>query len=180
MEQTQTQNNKQWIVVFIACFLGLVVDGMDLQMLSLTLPSLIEEFGITQTQAGMIGTFSLIGMAIGGISGGWLSDRFGRVRMATYMLVLFTVGTAALGLVQSYEQFVVIRFISAIGIGAEYTIVTMLMAEYVPTRKRTTILRYFTSRILRRIFSCCFISRGHSTSNMAGDRYTSFLLFQSY
>ena len=136
----ETRKNNQWILVFIACFLGLVVDGMDLQMLSLTLPSLTEEFGITQTQAGMIGTFSLIGMAIGGITGGWLSDRFGRVRMASYMLVLFTIGTAALGLVQTYEQFVVIRFISAIGIGAEYTIVTMLMAEYVPTKNRTTIL----------------------------------------
>ncbi|MDR7076079.1 AAHS family cis,cis-muconate transporter-like MFS transporter [Neobacillus niacini] len=136
----KSQNNKTWIVVFIACFLGLAVDGMDMQMLSLTLPSLIEEFGISQTQAGMLGTFSLIGMAIGGISGGWLSDRFGRVRMATYMLVLFTVGTALLGFVQSYEQFIVIRFISGMGIGAEFTIVTMLMAEYVPTKRRTTIL----------------------------------------
>ncbi|MGW8428343.1 MFS transporter [Peribacillus simplex] len=136
----KSQNNKSWVVVFIACFLGLVVDGMDLQMLSLTLPSLIEEFGISNTQAGLIGTLSLVGMAVGGITGGWLSDRFGRVRMATYMLVLFTVGTALLGLVQTYEQFMIIRFLSAIGIGAEYTIVTMLMAEYVPTQKRTTIL----------------------------------------
>ena len=72
--------------------------------------------------------------------GGWLSDRYGRVRMATYMFVLFCIGTAALGLVQTYEQFILIRFISAIGIGAEYSIVTMLMAEYVPTKRRTTIL----------------------------------------
>lgn len=136
----KVQNNKSWIMVFIFGFLALLVDGMDLQMLSLTLPSLIGEFGISKTQAGLIGTLSLVGMAIGGISGGWLSDRFGRVRMATYMLVLFTVGTALLGFVHSFEQFVAIRFISAIGIGAEYSIVTMLMAEYVPTNKRTTIL----------------------------------------
>ena len=139
MEKVQT-NNRKWIVVFVACFLGLVVDGMDLQMLSLTLPSLMEEFQINKTQAGIISTWSLVGMAIGGIVGGWLSDRYGRVKMATYMLVLFCVGTACLGLVQTYEQFIVIRFISAIGIGAEYSIVTMLMAEYVPTKKRTTIL----------------------------------------
>jgi MFS transporter, AAHS family, cis,cis-muconate transporter len=136
----KTHSNRNWIVVFIACFLGLVVDGMDLQFLSLTLPALMEEFQISKTQAGIISTWSLIGMATGGIVGGWLSDRFGRVRMATYMMVLFSVGTALLGLVQTYEQFIVIRFISAIGIGAEYSIVTMLMAEYVPTKKRTTIL----------------------------------------
>ncbi|MEK4426111.1 MFS transporter [Solibacillus sp. FSL K6-1523] len=135
-----TQPDKKWKLVFVVCFIGLVVDGMDLQFLSLTLPSLREEFDISATQAGIISTWSLIGMAIGGIGGGWLSDRFGRVRMATYMLVLFCLGTASLGLVQSYEQFIVVRFLSAIGIGAEYSIVTMLMAEYVPTKKRTTIL----------------------------------------
>ncbi len=134
------QKDRKWVVVFVACFLGLVVDGMDLQFLSLTLPSLMEEFQISKVQAGIISTWSLVGMAIGGIVGGWLSDRYGRVRMATYMLVLFCIGTAALGLVQTYEQFIIIRFISAIGIGAEYSIVTMLMAEYVPTKRRTTIL----------------------------------------
>jgi AAHS family cis,cis-muconate transporter-like MFS transporter len=45
-----------------------------------------------------------------------------------------------LGFAQSYEQFAVIRFITGIGLGAEYTICTMLMAEYVPTRIRTTVL----------------------------------------
>lgn len=136
----KTQSNPTWIIVFIACFLGLVVDGMDLQMLALTLPSLMGEFEISKATAGLIGTMSLVGMAIGGIVGGWLSDRYGRVRMATYMMVLFSVGTAALGFVHTYEQFLVTRFISSIGIGAEYSIVTMLMAEYVPTKKRTTIL----------------------------------------
>ena len=32
------QKDRKWVVVFVACFLGLVVDGMDLQFLSLTLP----------------------------------------------------------------------------------------------------------------------------------------------
>jgi AAHS family cis,cis-muconate transporter-like MFS transporter len=136
----KTQSNRTWIIVFIASFLGLMVDGMDIQLLSLTLPSLMEEFQMTKATAGLLSTWSLIGMATGGIIGGWLSDRFGRVRMATYMMVIFSVGTALLGFVQTYEQFLVIRFISAIGIGAEYSIVTMLMAEYVPTKKRTTIL----------------------------------------
>ena len=41
---------------------------------------------------------------------------------------------------QSFDQFLAIRTISAIGIGAEYSICTMLMAEYVKTHNRTTIL----------------------------------------
>jgi len=133
-------SNRPWIVVFFACFLGLLVDGMDLQMLSITMPSLIKDFNIGEVDAGLIATWSLVGMAIGGITGGWLSDRIGRVRMVAWMMILFSVGTALLGFAQTYEQFIIIRLISAIGIGAEYTICTMLMAEYVPTNIRTTIL----------------------------------------
>ncbi len=132
--------DKVWIAVFISSFLGLFVDGFDLQMLSLTLPALKAEWGLSNTQAGLLATWSLAGMAIGGMGGGWLADRFGRVRMAAWMIVLFSVGSAVLGLTQSYEQFVVVRFITGIGLGAEYTICTMLMAEYVPTRIRTTVL----------------------------------------
>lgn len=73
MEKVQS-NNRLWVIVFVACFLGLVVDGMDLQILSLTMPSLLPDFHISKTQAGTLGTWSLAFMALGGIIGGWLSD----------------------------------------------------------------------------------------------------------
>ncbi|WP_082129835.1 MFS transporter [Aneurinibacillus tyrosinisolvens] len=129
-----------WITVFISCFLGLIFDGMDMQILSLTLSKLMQEFHISKGEAGLLGTWSLVGMAIGGIAGGWLSDRYGRVRIAAWMMVVFSIGTTLLAFAQTYEQFLMLRTISAIGIGAEYTVITMLMAEYVPTKKRTTIL----------------------------------------
>jgi AAHS family cis,cis-muconate transporter-like MFS transporter len=55
-------------------------------------------------------------------------------------MILFSVGTAFLGLTQNYWQFAVVRFISAIGLGAEYVVCNTLMAEYVPTSRRTTVL----------------------------------------
>lgn len=134
------ENKNLWKVVFIASFIGLVVDGMDIQLLSLVMPSLIEEFGLDTKQAGWISTWSLLGMALGGIIGGWLSDRFGRVKMMTYMMILFSVGTALLAFVQTYEQFIIVRFISAIGMGAEYSLATMLMAEYIKVKHRATIM----------------------------------------
>lgn len=136
----QIPADKIWIAVFVSSFLGLFVDGFDLQMLSITLPSLKAEWNLTNTQAGLLATWSLAGMAVGGIAGGWLADLFGRVRMAAWMIVIFSVGSMVLGFTRSYEEFVVIRFITGIGLGAEYTICTLLMAEYVPTRIRTTVL----------------------------------------
>ena len=117
-----------------------MVDAMDIQMLALSLPLLKEEFNMDNIQAGSLGTWTLVGMAVGGLMGGWLSDRFGRVRTISWSMIIFSVGTALLVFAQSYEQFLAIRFISSFGLGAEYAVVNMLMAEYVPTKRRTTIL----------------------------------------
>jgi AAHS family cis,cis-muconate transporter-like MFS transporter len=129
-----------WIIVLISGFLGLMVDGMDLMFLSYSLPGLMQDLQLSKVQAGSLASYSLLGMAIGGILGGWAADRFGRVRVVAWTIVLFSVGTAALGLTQSYWQFALLRFISALGLGAEYVVCNTLMAEYVPTERRTTIL----------------------------------------
>lgn len=132
--------NNIWIIVFIFCFLGLLIDGADLMLLSYSLTSLKAEFGLTNVEAGALGSFTLAGMAIGGIYGGWCCDRFGRVKTVVWTIVLFSVGTAALGLTQSYWQFAFFRFVSSLGLGALYVACNTLMAEYVPTKYRTTVL----------------------------------------
>lgn len=117
-----------------------MVDGMDLLFLSYSLTSVKVEFGLTEFEAGMLGSVSLVGMALGGIVGGWSSDRFGRVKTLTWTIALFSLGTAALGSTHNYGQFMAVRFISSLGLGAEYVVANTLMAEYVPTRHRTTVL----------------------------------------
>ncbi|USV99490.1 MFS transporter [Pseudomonas pergaminensis] len=132
--------SKLWIIVFIFCFLGLLIDGADLMLLSYSLSSLKVEFGLTSVEAGSLGSFTLAGMAIGGIYGGWACDRFGRVKTVVWSIVLFSVGTAILGMTHSYWQFASTRFFASLGLGALYVACNTLMAEYVPTRYRTTVL----------------------------------------
>lgn len=132
--------NKTWIIVFIFSFLALMIDGADLMFLAYSLSSLTKEFGLTKVQAGTLGSLTLAGMAIGGIFGGLASDRFGRVRTVVATIALFSVGTAALGATHTFEQFAVFRFIASVGLGAVYVVANTLMAEYVPTERRTTVL----------------------------------------
>jgi AAHS family cis,cis-muconate transporter-like MFS transporter len=129
-----------WVLVFIFCFLGLLIDGADLMLLSYSLNSLKAEFGLSSVQAGSLGSFTLAGMAIGGIYGGWACDRYGRVKTVVWSIILFSVGTAVLGLTHSYWQFAITRFLASLGIGALYVACNTLMSEYVPTRFRTTVL----------------------------------------
>ncbi|MGY1446872.1 MFS transporter [Pseudomonas chlororaphis] len=137
---TAHAQSSTWVLVFIFCFLGLLIDGADLMLLSYSLNSLKTEFGLTNVEAGSLGSFTLAGMAIGGIYGGWACDRFGRVKTVVWSILLFSVGTAALGLTHSYWQFALIRFLASLGIGALYVACNTLMSEYVPTRYRTTVL----------------------------------------
>jgi AAHS family cis,cis-muconate transporter-like MFS transporter len=137
---TAHAQSSTWVLVFIFCFLGLLIDGADLMLLSYSLNSLKTEFGLTNVEAGSLGSFTLAGMAIGGIYGGWACDRFGRVKTVVWSILLFSVGTGALGLTHSYWQFALIRFLASLGIGALYVACNTLMSEYVPTRYRTTVL----------------------------------------
>jgi len=137
---TEIAPDRLWIVVLISGFLGLMVDGMDLMFLSYSLPSLMRDLHLSKVQAGSLASYSLLGMALGGVLGGWAADRFGRVRVVVWTIVLFSIGTAALGLTQGYWQFALLRFVSSIGLGAEYVVCNTLMAEYVPTGRRTTVL----------------------------------------
>lgn len=127
-------------LVAIGVFVALVVDGMDLQMLALALPSMTKELHLSSVTAGALSTYTLLGMGIGGILGGWLSDRIGRVRVVWWSVLIFTTCTSVIALTPNYWSIAALRFVSGFGIAGVYSIGTMLAAEYVPTRIRTTVL----------------------------------------
>ncbi len=127
-------------LVAAAVFVALVVDGMDLQMLALALPSISKELQLSSVSAGALSTYTLVGMGIGGVLAGWLADRIGRVRVVWWSVFTFSTFTGLIALCETYFQIAVMRFVSGFGIGALYSIGTLLAAEYVPTRIRTTVL----------------------------------------
>jgi AAHS family cis,cis-muconate transporter-like MFS transporter len=128
------------VIILIGIFVAMVVDGMDLQMLSLALPSVSKELHLTGVRAGALGTYTLAGMGIGGIIAGWWSDRVGRIRVVWWSVAIFSVCTAAIGFSQTYVQIALMRFASGFGIAGLYSVGTLLGCEYVPTRVRTTVL----------------------------------------
>jgi AAHS family cis,cis-muconate transporter-like MFS transporter len=129
----------RWLLVFILGYLALMADGADVMMYGLTLTRIKDDFGLSNVQAGALGSLTLLGMAVGGILGGWASDRIGRVRVVVWALALFSLGAGLLGLTHSFVEFAIVRFISSLGIGS-MVLVTTLVAEYVPTERRSLIL----------------------------------------
>jgi AAHS family cis,cis-muconate transporter-like MFS transporter len=127
-------------MIAVAVFVALMVDGMDLQMLSLALPSISKELRISSVSAGALSTCTLLGMGFGGVLAGWLSDRIGRVRVVRWSVVTFSLFTGVIALCQTYWQIAAMRFLSGFGIGALYSIGTLLASEYMPSRVRSTVL----------------------------------------
>ena len=55
--------HQRWLVAIVAC--ALLFDGLDNQALSLALPLLIAEWGVTRGDFAMAMTLGLVGMALG-------------------------------------------------------------------------------------------------------------------
>jgi AAHS family cis,cis-muconate transporter-like MFS transporter len=132
--------DRTGVVVSIAVAVALVVDGMDFQMLALSLPSIAKEMRLSSVIAGALSTYTMLGMGIGGVLAGWLADRIGRVRVVWWSVLIFSLFTGVIALSHTYWQIAIMRFISGFGLGALYSIGTLLAAEYVPTRLRATVL----------------------------------------
>lgn len=128
----------RWVAV--AIFIAMVVDGMDLQMLSLALSSISKELQLSAVKAGALGTYTLAGMGVGGVLAGRLSDRVGRMRVIQLAVLAFTICTGIIGFVTEYWQIALMRFVSGFGIAALYSLGSVVVAEYVPTTIRTTVL----------------------------------------
>lgn len=106
------------MTAFILCFLILLADGVDLAFLAYSLTSIKAEFNLTTVQAGALGSWSLVGGVIGGLIGGWACDRFGRVKVIVFYMILASSLSCTLSFVESYHQFLIIRSIAAIGLGS--------------------------------------------------------------
>jgi MFS family permease len=126
----------------IAACLGYAVDGFDLLLLSFILASVSAALQLSPSQAGSLVTWTLIGAVIGGLAVGAISDRFGRVRVLAWTILLFAVFTGLCALAQGYWDLLVYRTIAGIGLGGEFGIGMALAAEAWPAHKRARATSY--------------------------------------
>lgn len=147
-EQTMengSPSKKLLYLVFAFTFIALVVDGADVTLLAYSLSSLKDEFGLSSFEAGSLASFTLLGMMVGGIYGGWACDRFGRVKTISWSIALFSIGTCALGFTNSYWEFAIVRFIASMPLGAVYLACNILTSEYFPSKNRSTVMSIMLS-----------------------------------
>jgi len=119
-----------------AAGLGWLFEVFDVYLLSLTIPALVTDFGLTKAQAGLIGTVSAIGLIIGGILGGGIADRIGRVRTLSCAMVVYAVFTGCTALAGSVLWVELLRLLAGLGMGASWSAGAALVAETWPAAHR--------------------------------------------
>src|SRR5216683_2391394 len=121
---------------FWACFGGWMLDAMDVQIFSFAIPAIIANFALTNQDAGLIGTVTLLTSAFGGWFAGALSDRVGRVRTLQITIAWFAFFTFLCGFAQSYWQLFSFRALMGFGFGGEWAAAAVLIGEVIRPQHR--------------------------------------------
>lgn len=113
----------------IAGGLGWMLDAMDVMLYSLVLAYLIREFSMSTRTAGLLNSLTLVASAIGGLLFGIVADRIGRTRSLMASILVYSLASAACGLVHSIPQLALFRFLLGLGMGGEWSAAAALIAE---------------------------------------------------
>ncbi|HEX4796366.1 MAG TPA: MFS transporter [Humisphaera sp.] len=126
-----------------AAWLGWMFDGLDMHLYSLVaapfvaalLHSIATDPQVKEKSSWIQAAF-LVGWALGGGFFGRLGDRLGRSKCLALTVLTYAVFTGLSFFAQSWQQLLVFRFLSALGIGGEWAVGSSLLSETWPARYR--------------------------------------------
>ncbi|MDM1280908.1 aromatic acid/H+ symport family MFS transporter [Acinetobacter indicus] len=122
------------------CLLIILFDGYDLAINGVVLPLLMDEWGLSAVQAGMLASTALAGMMFGAMIFGSLADKIGRKKVIMICIVLFSGLTFAGGFASNPTEFGILRFLAGLGIGGVMPNLVALTSEYAPKNMRSTLV----------------------------------------
>lgn len=129
----------QWLII-AAALLILVIEGIDLQSLPIVTPLVLEEWDIDRAVFGPALAAALFGMAFGSSLGGWLGDRWGRLKALYLASLIFGASTIAAAYTDDVWTMSLVRALGGLGFGAGYPNALALVNDWVPARVRTYVI----------------------------------------
>ncbi|HEX4095469.1 MAG TPA: MFS transporter [Caulobacteraceae bacterium] len=127
----QKFNAFHWRAV-LTTGLGVFCDGYDLTSLGLVLPMALSSYGIhalTNIQTSLLSASALVASAIGALIFGLLGQK-GRKRFYGYDVLILGLGAIAQAFAPGVGWLIAARFFLGIGIGADYVLSPVIMAEH--------------------------------------------------
>ncbi len=130
--------------MFAVASLAWMFDCLDQQLFNLARDAAMEDLLGDKARATVYAPYTtsifLIGWAVGGLIFGALGDRFGRARILSVCVLLYSVCTGLSSFSQGFADFSLYRFLTGLGVGGVFGLSVALVADSVPDRARAPAL----------------------------------------
>jgi len=138
-----------------------ILSYTDRQVLSLLVDPIRADLGISDTQISLLlGTAFAVVYGVAGIPLGWLADRTSRRNLIFCGVIVWTIGTLACGLSQSFGQLFAGRLVVGLGEAVLSPAAISLISDYFPPSRRGTAVACFLSGIAMGIGAAILIGGG--------------------
>lgn len=124
--------------------MGVFLDGYDISIIgvALTIITALSAFQYANTAwgKGLMAASTTMGMLVGAIVFGYITDKHGRRLMYMWDMALFIVFTALIAVATNYWYLFSFRVLLGLAIGADYAISTTIISEFSPRKARGKLL----------------------------------------
>jgi putative MFS transporter len=119
-------------------------EGYALGTIGYALATLNRQMPLDAFWQGMIGSSALMGIFVGSLIFGWLSDRVGRQRIFLLSFLIITLAAFAQFYVSSPAMLCALRVLIGFGMGGDFAVGHAILAEFSPRKHRGTLLGSFS------------------------------------
>jgi MFS transporter, AAHS family, 4-hydroxybenzoate transporter len=126
--------SRMQLSVLVVCAVVLVLDGFDAQSLGFLAPSIARTLHIPVNTFGPIFGAALFGLMIAAMISGPVADRWGRKWPIIVSAMTFGAFTVLTARATSFNELLLFRFLTGLGLGGAMPNVVSLTSEYAPKR----------------------------------------------
>lgn len=143
------------LVVGLAFFF----DISDIFTFSYAAPALLHAWNLQVSQIALATSLGFLGMFVGAVGGGIVSDRLGRKRSLIAMVSAFSVFSLLNGLAPNLPLLLLARFLTGVGISSATVVVMTIVSEFFPPAVRGRFQSWAMVIALAGIPICGLIAR---------------------
>ncbi len=173
MSEKGSTNFAFIVLITLVATIGGFLFGYDSGVINGTVEGLQKAFHSDSAGTGFNVASILLGCAAGAFMAGWLADKFGRKTILLISSVCFTISALGAGLAQNSVQFIVVRVLGGLAVGAASVLAPAYISEVTPAKYRGRLSSIQQIAIISGLFAS-FLSNyvlarvaGSSTSVLA-------------
>ncbi|CAJ1056162.1 synaptic vesicle glycoprotein 2C [Xyrichtys novacula] len=126
--------------LLVVCGWANASDAVEILCVSFLLPTARCDMQLTSSDMGLLTASIFLGMMLGGYMWGYLADKKGRRQVLILSLTVNGLFGGLSSVAPWFSTFLVMRFISGIGVGGSIPVIFSYFSEFMPRLKRGTMI----------------------------------------